>query len=133
MASAAIYCRVSTKEQTQNLSLSTQQKACEEYCERNGIEVVRVFVEEGESAKIADRTELQRLIHYCVQNKRLIDFVAVHNLSRFSRETRDHHALAATLAGSGRGCARCPSRSTRARSAGSWSRSSRPSRSATTT
>ena len=101
MASAAIYCRVSTKEQTQNLSLSTQQKACEEYCQRNGIEVARVFVEEGESAKTADRTELQRLIHYCGQNKRLIDFVVVYNLSRFSRETRDHHALAATLAGFG--------------------------------
>jgi hypothetical protein len=60
-----------------------------------------VFVEEGESAKTADRTELQRLLQYCGQNKRLIDFVVVYNLSRFSRETRDHHALAATLAGFG--------------------------------
>src|SRR5262245_49509285 len=101
MARAVLYCRVSTKEQTQNLSLPTQKKACEEDCAREGLEVARVVVEERESAKTADRTELQRLLEYCGQHKRLIDFVVVYNLSRFSRETRDHHALAATLAGFG--------------------------------
>lgn len=60
-----------------------------------------MFVEEGKSARTADRTELKLLLQYCGQNKRLIDFVVVYNLSRFSRETRDHHALAATLAGFG--------------------------------
>jgi hypothetical protein len=34
MVGAVTYIRVSTKEQTENLSLSTQLKACEEYCER---------------------------------------------------------------------------------------------------
>lgn len=101
MPHAVLYCRVSTKEQVQNLSLPIQKRLCEEYCEREGLEVARVFVEEGESAKTADRTELQRLLQYCGQNKRLIDFVVVYNLSRFSRETRDHHMLAATLAGFG--------------------------------
>src|SRR5207249_445439 len=52
---AVIYCRVSTKEQTQNLSLPTQRRACEQYCDRHGLEVVRVFVEEGESAKTTER------------------------------------------------------------------------------
>lgn len=101
MARAVIYCRVSTKEQVQNLSLPIQKRLCEEYCQREGLDVAEVFVEEGESAKTANRTELQRLLLYCGQNKRLIDFVVVHSLSRFSRETRDHHMLAATLAGFG--------------------------------
>ena len=35
-----IYCRVSTKEQVQNLSLSTQMTACKAYFEREGIDVV---------------------------------------------------------------------------------------------
>ena len=35
MVGAAIYVRVSTKEQTENLSLPTQLKACEERCERH--------------------------------------------------------------------------------------------------
>jgi len=40
MVGAVIYIRVSTKEQTKNLSLPTQLKACEEYCERQGLEVL---------------------------------------------------------------------------------------------
>ncbi len=101
MPRAVIYCRVSTKEQTQNLSLPTQKRACEEYCEREGLEVARVFVEQGESAKTAERTQLQLMLKFCAEHKGQIDFVVVYNLSRFSRETRDHHALAATLAGFG--------------------------------
>lgn len=40
MVGAAIYIRVSTKEQTENLSLPTQLRACEEYCRRQGLEVL---------------------------------------------------------------------------------------------
>jgi hypothetical protein len=36
MVGAVIYVRVSTKEQTENLSLPTQLRACEEYCRRQG-------------------------------------------------------------------------------------------------
>ena len=59
---AVIYCRVSTKEQTQNLSLPTQRAACEAYCRRQGMEVLRVFTERGESAKTADRPQLQAML-----------------------------------------------------------------------
>ena len=48
---AVVYCRVSTKEQVSNLSLPVQQRACLEYCDRQGIAIARVFMEEGESAK----------------------------------------------------------------------------------
>jgi DNA invertase Pin-like site-specific DNA recombinase len=40
MAGAVIYIRVSTKEQTENLSLPTQLRACEEYCRREGLDVL---------------------------------------------------------------------------------------------
>ena len=46
MIGAVIYVRVSTKEQTENLSLPTQLKACEEYCERQGFHVLARFREE---------------------------------------------------------------------------------------
>ena len=62
MIGAVIYVRVSTKEQTENLSLPTQLRACEEYCRREGYEVLERFSEEGESAKTTDRTELQKLL-----------------------------------------------------------------------
>ena len=92
---AVIYCRVSTKEQLQNLSLPTQEKACVEYCRRQNYEV---FVEQGESAKTADRTELKKLLQYCRENKGRIDAVVVYALSRFARERLDHHVLRAQLA-----------------------------------
>ena len=69
MIGAAIYVRVSTKEQTENLSLPTQIRACEEYCRREGDEVLERFKEEGESAKTTDRTELQKLLKYCRAHK----------------------------------------------------------------
>jgi site-specific DNA recombinase len=96
MVGAVIYIRVSTKEQTENLSLSTQLRACEEYCERQGFKVLERFREEGESAKTADRTELQKLLHYCRTNKG-VQFVVVFNLTRFAREKYDHFALRAHL------------------------------------
>ena len=51
MVGAVIYVRVSTKEQTENLSLPTQLRACEEYCRRHGYEILERFHEEGESAR----------------------------------------------------------------------------------
>ena len=101
MPRAVIYCRVSTKEQTENLSLPTQKKACEEYCRREGWEVARIFMEEGESAKSADRTQLKELLTFCRLNKRRVQFVIVYNLSRFARESRSHHVLTGVLAALG--------------------------------
>jgi site-specific DNA recombinase len=95
---AVIYCRVSTRDQVQNLSLPTQKKTCVEYCQRNGYGVDRVFVEEGESAKTADRTELKNSLTYCRQNRGRLHAVVVYALSRFAREKYDHHVLRATLA-----------------------------------
>src|SRR5246500_5366857 len=97
MVGAVIYVRVSTKEQTENLSLPTQLKACEEYCDRQGFQVLARFREEGESAKTADRTELQKLLQFCRKNKGTVQFVVVFNLTRFAREKYDHFALRAHL------------------------------------
>src|SRR3954468_20797645 len=69
MVGAVIYVRVSTKEQTENLSLTTQLKGCEDYCERLAFHILARFREEGESAKTSDRTELQKLLQFCRTNK----------------------------------------------------------------
>ena len=69
MVGAVIYVRVSTKEQTENLSLPTQLRACEEYCRRQGYEILERFHEEGESAKSTDRSQLQNLLTFCRLNK----------------------------------------------------------------
>ena len=87
MVGAVIYVRVSTKEQTENLSLPTQLRSCEEYCRRQGYEVVARFHEEGESAKTTDRSQLQHLLKYCRTHKGQVHFVVVYNLTRFARES----------------------------------------------
>ena len=97
MVGAVIYVRVSTKEQTENLSLPTQLRACEEYCRRQGYEVLARFHEEGESAKTTDRSQLQHLLKYCRTHKGKVHFVVVYNLTRFAREKYDHFALRAHL------------------------------------
>ena len=97
MVGAIIYIRVSTKEQTENLSLPTQLRVCEEYCRREGYEILERFKEEGESAKSADRTELQRLLTFCREHKGKVHFVVVFNLTRFARDKYDHFALRSFL------------------------------------
>jgi len=97
MVGAVIYVRVSTKEQTENLSLPTQVRACEEYCRRQGFQVLERFHEEGESAKTTDRSQLQNLLKYCRTHKGKVHFVVVYNLTRFAREKYDHFALRAHL------------------------------------
>ena len=97
MVGAVIYIRVSTKEQTENLSLPTQLRACEDYCRREGFEVIERFREEGESAKSADRTELQRLLSFCREHKGKVHFVVAFNLTRFARDKYDHFALRSFL------------------------------------
>src|SRR5258706_9861802 len=97
MVGAVIYVRVSTKEQTETLSLTTQLKACEDYCERQAFHVLARFREEGESAKTTDRSQLQKLLTFCRLNKGRVQFVVVFNLTRFARDKYDHFALRAHL------------------------------------
>jgi DNA invertase Pin-like site-specific DNA recombinase len=101
MIGAVIYVRVSDPRQAKNLSLGTQLSTCEDYCRREGFEVLERFKEEGESAKTADRTELIKLLTYCRKNKGKVHFVVVHNLTRFAREKFDHFSLRAHLRGLG--------------------------------
>ncbi len=95
---AVVYVRVSTEEQVENYSLATQQRACEEYCERRSFTVDRVFREEGASAKTAARPVLKSMINYCVTHKPGIDLMVVHRMDRLARNLHDHHMIKAALA-----------------------------------
>lgn len=91
---AVSYCRVSTKEQVdEGNSLSTQEKQCKEYAVKYGYEITRVFIEQGESAKTADRTELQKLLAYCADKKNDVTAVIIYKLDRLSRNTDDYSQL----------------------------------------
>jgi site-specific DNA recombinase len=92
-----IYCRVSSKEQTEGTSLEFQESACREYAQKHGINVLTAFIERGESAKFADRTQLLALIDYCRAQRGKVESVIVWKLDRFSRNVSDHFSVKATL------------------------------------
>ncbi len=89
-----VYCRVSTREQVEEgNSLSTQEKVCKEYADKNSYTIAKLFVEQGESAKTADRTELQKLLAYCSDKKNRISAVVIYKLDRLSRNTDDYSQI----------------------------------------
>lgn len=91
---AVIYCRVSTKEQVdEGNSLSTQEKICREYAIKQSFDIANIFVEQGESAKTADRTELQKLLTYCADKKNAVKAVIIYKLDRLSRNTDDYSQI----------------------------------------
>src|SRR5712692_3907914 len=92
-----IYCRVSSKEQIEGTSLESQRLACEEYARSNNIRILKVFVEQGESAKFADRAQLIELLDFCRENKGKVQILLVWKVDRFARNVNDHFNIKASL------------------------------------
>lgn len=93
-----IYCRVSTKEQVdEGNSLVTQERICKDYALKHGYEVAELFIEQGESAKTAQRTELQRLLRYCSDRKNNIRVVIAYKIDRISRNIDDYSQIRVLL------------------------------------
>ena len=94
---AIIYIRVSTSRQLQGASLETQLRACQEFCFKSGWTVIKVFREEGESAKTTDRTQLQEMLRFCSSAKPRPEYLVIYALDRFARNGADHDTLRAGL------------------------------------
>jgi putative DNA-invertase from lambdoid prophage Rac len=84
---AALYCRVSTNDQ----SCARQERDLTAFAERAGYEVVGVFKETGSGVRL-DRAERRKVM--ALAQARRIDAVLVTELSRWGRSTTD---LLATL------------------------------------
>lgn len=94
---AVIYCRVSSKEQVDGTSLESQESACREYAARNGLIISHVFVERGESAKFADRTQLLEMLAYCHKPEHDVGQLLVWKVDRLARNVGDHFNIKANL------------------------------------
>jgi site-specific DNA recombinase len=85
---AAIYVRVSTVRQAErDLSLPDQIAQCRAYCNQRGWKVVEVFSEPGASALDDDRPVFQEMLFQASRVDKPFDYVVVHSLSRFSRDS----------------------------------------------
>ena len=98
MQKGIIYYRVSTEDQAQNgVSLEQQKKACLEYALSHDIEIIKMFHDDGLSAKTVNRKGLQDLLSYCAKNHNNLDSVIVYKIDRLSRNVKDYATILMAL------------------------------------
>ena len=84
----AIYARVSTDEQAErDLSIPFQLERCRYHAQGKGWEVVKEFVDAGESARTDKRPEFQKMI--ASARAKGFDVILVHKFDRFARNDYD--------------------------------------------
>lgn len=90
---AVSYLRVSTKRQAERgddaegFSIPAQRDANRKKAQSLGAFIVKEFVDRGESARSANRPELQRMLEYIREND--VDYVIVHKVDRLARNRED--------------------------------------------
>ena len=98
---AVIYLRVSTKDQAtrggqaEGFSIPAQRDACRRKAAAFGAVVVEEFVDRGESARSANRPELQRMLAYVRDNR--VDLTVVHKVDRLARSRADDVEISLAL------------------------------------
>jgi site-specific DNA recombinase len=99
--SAVIYCRVSSEDQIRRnvQNLPTQERKCKDFARAEELDVLRVFVDEGKSARTTDRPALQELLKFCRASRGKVSHVIVADLSRLARSVTDQGVLMALLSG----------------------------------
>src|SRR5690349_746220 len=98
METAIAYIRVSDPKQvTEGNSLVTQERQVREYAKSQGYNLLRVFIERGQSAKSDDRTVLQEMLEFAKQNVGKIQVLMFPKIDRFARHLPDYLDLKARL------------------------------------
>lgn len=98
MKRAALYVRVSTKEQMiHGLSIDNQIDSLVNYCNKNGYEIADIYNDAGFSAskRYTTRPEMMRMIGDC--RKGLIDIILFIRIDRWFRSIRDYYEVQSIL------------------------------------
>lgn len=89
---AALYLRVSTDMQAEDgKSLASQEEACRKACERKGLTVGRVFIDDGQSGGTLDRPAMTDLRASVAAGE--VSAVIAYAIDRVSRRQSDLYAL----------------------------------------
>ena len=86
---AALYARVSSDRQDVDLSVAAQLRALHDYADKNGYLVVREYIDEAESGRIADRPQFKKMIDEASKSEAPFHEILVWKFSRFTRK-REH-------------------------------------------
>ena len=88
MNEVAIYIRVSTEDQAkEGYSLEVQRENLESFAEREGLEIFKVYQDDGISGYTTERPALKQLLKDAKQKK--FNLVSVYKIDRFSRNLKD--------------------------------------------
>lgn len=88
MMRVAIYIRVSTEDQAkEGYSLEVQREYLESFAEREGLEIFKIYQDDGISGYTTERPALKQLLKDAKQKK--FDLVLVYKIDRFSRNLKD--------------------------------------------
>lgn len=92
-----LYARVSTDKQAKkDLSIPAQVGIMKEYAQKNNWKVTGHYIDEGESARTANRPELNKLIQHC-KDKKNVDIILIHKIDRLARNLVDYATIKAIL------------------------------------
>ncbi len=86
---AAVYARVSSDRQDVDLSVAAQLRALRDYAQKNNYAIVRQYVDEAESGRVADRPQFRRMIDEGGRSTSPFEVILVWKFSRFTRK-REH-------------------------------------------
>ena len=86
---AALYARVSSDRQDVDLSVAAQLRALRDFAERNGYRVVREYIDEAESGRVADRPQFRKMLDEASETESPFQEILVWKFSRFTRK-REH-------------------------------------------
>ncbi|MCY4618428.1 MAG: recombinase family protein, partial [Chloroflexi bacterium] len=83
---AALYARVSSDRQDVDLSVAAQLRALRDFAERNGYRVVREYIDEAESGRVADRPQFRKMLNEASETESPFQEILVWKFSRFTRK-----------------------------------------------
>ena len=86
---AALYARVSSDRQDVDLSVAAQLRALRDHARKNDYMIVREYVDEAESGRIADRPQFRKMIDEATKPEAPFREILVWKFSRFTRK-REH-------------------------------------------
>ena len=89
LAPVALYARVSSDRQDVDLSVAAQLRALRDYASKNGYLVVREYIDEAESGRIADRPQFRKMLDEASKPESPFNEILVWKFSRFTRK-REH-------------------------------------------
>ena len=89
---AALYARVSSDRQDVDLSVAAQLRALRDYAQKNDYAVVREYIDEAESGRVADRPQFSRMLDEAAKPGAPFKEILVWKFSRFTRKRE--HAIA---------------------------------------